>query len=34
MKNKRLYNIYNAMKQRCNNPKTINYKYYGAKVSL
>ena len=31
MKNKRLYNIYNAMKQRCNNPKTSNYKYYGAK---
>lgn len=31
MKNKRLYNIYNGMKQRCNNPNHISYKYYGGK---
>jgi len=31
MKNKRLYNIYNGMKQRCNNPKHNSYSYYGAK---
>lgn len=31
MKNKRLYNIYNGMKQRCNNPKHNSYNYYGAK---
>lgn len=31
MKNKRLYNIYNGMKQRCYNPKHISYKYYGGK---
>ncbi len=27
----RLYRIWSAMKQRCENPNTINYKYYGAK---
>ena len=27
----RIYHIWNAMKQRCSNPKTISYKYYGAK---
>ena len=27
----RLYQIWNAMKQRCSNPKAISYKYYGAK---
>lgn len=31
MKNKRLYNIYNGMKQRCNNPNHNSYSYYGAK---
>lgn len=31
MCNTRLYHIWNAMKQRCENPKAINYKYYGAK---
>lgn len=31
MCNTRLYHIWNSMKQRCENPKTINYKYYGAK---
>jgi hypothetical protein len=31
MKNKRLYNIYNGMKQRCNDSNHISYKYYGAK---
>lgn len=27
----RLYHIWNSMRQRCENPKTISYKYYGAK---
>ena len=27
----RLYHIWNAMKQRCSNPKAISYKYYGEK---
>lgn len=27
----RLYRIWNSMKQRCANPNTISYKYYGAK---
>ena len=27
----RLYQIWNAMKQRCSNPNAISYKYYGAK---
>ena len=27
----RLYQIWNGMKQRCQNPKTINYKGYGGK---
>ena len=27
----RLYGIYNGMKQRCNNPKSQSYQYYGAK---
>lgn len=27
----RLYRIWNAMKQRCANPNTISYKYYGEK---
>lgn len=27
----RLYHIWNSMKQRCENPKTISYKYYGEK---
>lgn len=27
----RLYNVWNAMHQRCINPKQISYKYYGAK---
>ena len=31
MKNKRLYNIYNGMKQRCNNPNHNSYSYYGIK---
>ena len=31
MKNKRLYNIYNGMKQRCNDSNHTSYKYYGAK---
>lgn len=31
MNNKRLYSIYNSMKQRCNNSNHISYKYYGAK---
>lgn len=28
---KRLYTIYNNMKQRCYNPRNTNYKYYGGK---
>ncbi len=27
----RLYRIWSAMKQRCNNPNTISYKHYGAR---
>lgn len=27
----RLYHIWNGMKQRCENPNTISYKYYGGK---
>ena len=27
----RLYHIWNSMKQRCSNPNTISYKYYGQK---
>ena len=27
----RLYHIWNGMKQRCQNPKTISYRYYGGK---
>lgn len=27
----RLYRIWNGMKQRCANPKTIGYRYYGGK---
>jgi len=27
----RLYKIWSCMKQRCDNPKDIGYKYYGAK---
>jgi len=34
MKNKRLYNIYNGMKQRCNDSNHISYKYYGAKCKV
>lgn len=30
-KSKRLYSIWQGMKQRCNNPKSFGYKYYGAK---
>lgn len=33
MKNKRLYSIYNGMKQRCNDSNHISYKYYGDKGS-
>jgi hypothetical protein len=29
MKHTRFYRIWKAMKARCNNPNTINYKYYG-----
>lgn len=28
---KRMYSIYNSMVARCTNPKSISYKYYGAK---
>ena len=31
MSRSRIYHIWNSMKQRCSNPKTISYKYYGAK---
>ena len=27
----RIYRIWCAIKSRCNNPKTINYKYYGGR---
>ena len=30
-KNRRLYSIWNAMKQRCYNPNKQGYKYYGAR---
>ena len=29
--NKRLYTVYSSMIARCHNPKSISYKYYGAK---
>lgn len=29
--NTRLYNVWNTMKQRCYNPKNLNYKEYGAR---
>jgi len=29
--NKRAYNIFACMKQRCNNPKNKDYKYYGGR---
>ena len=29
--NKRLYSIYNGMKQRCNNPHSMNYSHYGGR---
>ena len=31
LRNTRLYSIWLTMRSRCNNPKTINYKYYGGK---
>lgn len=31
MSRSRLYQIWNAMRQRCENPKAISYKYYGEK---
>lgn len=31
MSHSRLYQIWNAMRQRCENPKAISYKYYGKK---
>ena len=31
MSRTRLYHIWNGMRQRCENPKAISYKYYGAK---
>lgn len=31
MSHSRLYQIWNGMTQRCSNPKTISYKYYGGK---
>lgn len=31
IKDERLYRIYQGMKQRCNNPNNIGYKYYGNK---
>ena len=31
MSHTRLYQIWNSMKQRCQNPKTINYRDYGGK---
>lgn len=30
-KDKRLYNIWSGIKQRCNNPNCNRYQYYGAK---
>ena len=31
LRNTRLYSIWVTMRSRCNNPNTINYKYYGEK---
>lgn len=31
LRNTRLYSIWLTMRTRCNNPKSINYKYYGGK---
>lgn len=31
LENTRIYNIWNDMKYRCYNPKSISYKYYGAR---
>ena len=31
MSHTRLYHIWNAMRQRCENPNAISYKYYGGK---
>ena len=31
MKNHHLYSVWKSMKERCNNPKTNRYKYYGLK---
>ena len=31
LRNTRLYSIWLTMRSRCNNPNTINYKYYGGK---
>ena len=31
MSHSRLYQIWNGMKQRCSNPNTISYRYYGGK---
>ena len=31
MSHSRLYHIWNAMRQRCENPNAISYKYYGEK---
>lgn len=31
MSHSRLYHIWNGMKQRCSNPKSVSYQYYGAK---
>ena len=31
MSHSRLYRIWNSMRQRCENPKAISYKYYGGK---
>ena len=31
MRHTRIYNIWRSMRQRCSNPKCINYKNYGGK---
>lgn len=31
LRHKRIYNIWRSMRQRCSNPKCINYKNYGGK---
>ena len=31
IRNSRLYSIWGHMKQRCNNPKSHNFKYYGGR---